>query len=430
MDTGNIYQLIGQAVDSIFTGTTIVDPDGIFVYVSPSCCQFFKIQQEDLLGHSVREQSVLEIFQPCVSAIALQSWKETAMTQKNRDGQSTLVTSSPLIRDGRILMVITTSSWGVSSVEELQQKYMQLQNTNEQLQNEILRLKKKERVGEDVPGRSASLTRTLHMLEIFHDNNLPAYVYGEEGTGRRFLVEKVYGGSIVGETVDCALFDDAMLEKELFYRSWSNDPLSKYRIVQNPDCLHPIMQKKLLDHLQTGHLRILCVADISLEQAVKERKMIGDLAQYFLSYQVHVPSLSERKEDIWLYVEYFLNLYNKKYMRSISFTARAKAALIAWKWPGNIHEVRHTIERIVLTSQSERVDIYQLPAEFCRQSEENYSPSNSLRDMMEFYEAGIITQAYQQYRTTTRVARELGISQPSAARKIQKYVRNGKKCSV
>ena len=95
--------------------------------------------------------------------------------------------------------------------------------------------------------------------------------------------------------------------------------------------------------------------------------------------------------------------------------------LLNYAWPENINEIKYMLERIVLTAENESVNMYQLPKQISESSEEYFSKA-SLKDAMEFYEKGIIKRAYDRFKTTVRVAQELGISQATAARKIQKYV--------
>ena len=81
------------------------------------------------------------------------------------------------------------------------------------------------------------------------------------------------------------------------------------------------------------------------------------------------------------------------------------------------------LERIVLTAENNKIDAFLLPENISEGSMEFFAKA-SLKDALEFYEKGIIERAYDKYKTTVKVSQELGISQATAARKIQKYITN------
>lgn len=96
--------------------------------------------------------------------------------------------------------------------------------------------------------------------------------------------------------------------------------------------------------------------------------------------------------------------------------------LLGYDWKENIDEVHRTIERIVLTTEKKKVDVFDLPDRITGGSSEVFAQNASLKDMLEFYESGLVMRAYEKYRTSVAVAQKLGISQATAVRKIHKYV--------
>ena len=132
-------------------------------------------------------------------------------------------------------------------------------------------------------------------------------------------------------------------------------------------------------------------------------------------------SLGERAEDLKSFIDYYLGSANKKYSRSVEFTPRAMDCLLGYDWKENIDEVHRTIERIVLTTEKKKVDVFDLPDRITGGSSEVFAQNASLKDMLEFYESGLVMRAYEKYRTSVAVAQKLGISQATAVRKIHKY---------
>ena len=161
------------------------------------------------------------------------------------------------------------------------------------------------------------------------------------------------------------------------------------------------------------------------QKFVEELKGADKLSEEFISefepYQVQMYSLGERAEDLKSFIDYYLGSANKKYSRSVEFTPRAMGCLLGYDWKENIDEVHRTIERIVLTTEKKKVDVFDLPDRITGCSSEVFAQNASLKDMLEFYESGLVMRAYEKYRTSVAVAQKLGISQATAVRKIHKY---------
>ena len=118
----------------------------------------------------------------------------------------------------------------------------------------------------------------------------------------------------------------------------------------------------------------------------------------------------------------YLDEFNKKYNRNITLMPKAYSALLSYKWPDNISQVKAIMERIVLMADNEKVNVYDLPKEITSFSKENFSDRFSLKEEMESFEKELNIPAYDKYKTTVAVAKALGISQASAVRRLQKYI--------
>ena len=178
--------------------------------------------------------------------------------------------------------------------------------------------------------------------------------------------------------------------------------------------------------MKSQEVIIVGISKFSLEHLKESGKIIKDFYYLFKPYQVQFYSLKERPEDLKAYIEYYLNLYNGKYGRNVYFSPKAMKCLFNYEWKENINEVKYTVERLVLTTEKERIDIFHLPKQISDSSVEFFSEMTSLKEMMDFYEKEIIQEAYEKYKTTVAVAENLGISQASAVRKIQKYIKGNK----
>lgn len=426
------YEYIGRILENIHPSVTITDGTGKFVYIGKGSGEFFGEQVEKLLGMSVENPQVAEVFQPCVSEMVMREGKKIVTTQKNKDGEEAFVTGIPVFdAAGNLHAVICFSSWEVTSYDDLRIHYEQLKQENQNLLKEITRLTREDYITSNVIGKSRNVENAVRLLKIFSGQNLPSFVYGPAGCGKNYLIRIAYEQEGAVYEYNCNLITAETMEHDLFGTGEEKGILESLSyhtvIIHNVECLPPVLQKRMVDVIKRNRLSVVGTSTRSLEELRSENKIIDEFYYFFKSYQVQLLSINERPEDLQAFLEYYISLFNQKYGRKVVFTPKALNCLLSYEWKENIIEIRYTIERLILTAEKEKIDIYHLPGEITRQSEELFLEDSSLKDMMELYEKGIICRAYQKYHTTVEVAKHLGISQASAVRKIGKYVEDRKK---
>lgn len=419
------YIYIGKIIESLHPSVTIADGNGKFVYIGKYGEEFFGIKRQDIVGKNIHDEFIKQYFRPCITEMVFNTREKVATMQKNAEGTEVLVTGVPFFdKKGTLEMIIVFSSWEVGNYEELQNSYKKLQDEVEKLTHEIHRLSKEDHVTENILEESRMYKNLVRVLEVFAKNNLSAYVYGPSGCGRKYLSKMAYVGHKIIVDYDCELLEEKMLDEELFGKyGLLEDSEESIVFIEHIEKLSPTLQRKLIFELENNGRCAVAISEYSLERLKAEGKITSLFYDYFHSYQVQVDPLSDRPEDLKGFIDYYLDYYNKKYNRKITFTPKAMNALLSYSWIENIPEVRGVIERIVLTTERDKVDFYNLPENISRQSMDAFLNGETLGDMMEFYEKTIISRAYDKYKTTTEVAKRLGISQPSAARKIKKYVK-------
>ncbi len=137
---------------------------------------------------------------------------------------------------------------------------------------------------------------------------------------------------------------------------------------------------------------------------------------------IPIPPLRERRADIRALAGYFLDRCNRKYHKYKRFSESLVEAMEAMPWKGNIRELENFIERIVVTSP---VDLISGESLAPGGGLSKYRQGMSLKQALAEYEKEILLQAQKTYRTTRKIAAALGISQPSAARKLKQIKDQG-----
>ena len=163
----------------------------------------------------------------------------------------------------------------------------------------------------------------------------------------------------------------------------------------------------------------------NLEAEVQRGLFRSDLFYRLNVIRIHIPPLRQRKEDVLPLAHQFLARFCREYGKSLSFSPRFLAFLDQYDWPGNVRQLENLIERLVITVQDPIIDVSALPPEYTGDAvppAELLARQGTLSERMDAYEAQIIRDSYHRCGTTVAVAKELGISQATAARKIAKYV--------
>lgn len=421
-----MWEKIGEILSALHSGVTIADENGIFVYASPSCKETFDVEPEQILGRSARMLEENGIFSPCMTAQVLKKRKKIRSVQKNRDGKPLFVTGIPQFdRDGKVNSVICYSSWEITDYSDLKASYDKLKLDNLHLRQEIKELKQLHVQEQDLIVRSKVTRDNLRLLKKFVHTESPVMISGPDGCGKRALAYSVFP---IDDAYNCELISEETLaeelfgipgEKEGFLERSENETL----LLMHAECLSIKLKMALSEYVKKYTMKLILTSSRSLEQMRKENTVPQDFYNLFRVCEISVPPISERFEDLNGFLDYYLNLYNRKYHRQISFTPSAMECLLSYAWPENINEIKYVLERIVLTAENNKIDAFLLPENISEGSMEFFAKA-SLKDALEFYEKGIIERAYDKYKTTVKVSQELGISQATAARKIQKYITN------
>jgi len=258
-----------------------------------------------------------------------------------------------------------------------------LKRENRELKIELSR----QRDADFIIGKSPIMRSIYKYILQIAPSLAPVVITGETGTGKELVARSIHRyskrkGAFVA--INCSAFPETLIESELFGHvkgAFSGAIKDKKGLVEEADSgtlfldevgdLTLLMQTKLLRFLQEGEfrpvgstktkkadVRIIAATNKNLETLVKQNKFRQDLYYRLYVINIHLPPLRERKEDIPLLAHYFLKKYaelNKKTLKG--FSEKAMGKLLSRSWPGNIRELENVIERAVIISQGEIIDI-------------------------------------------------------------------------
>ncbi|MCX5779902.1 MAG: sigma 54-interacting transcriptional regulator [Firmicutes bacterium] len=173
-------------------------------------------------------------------------------------------------------------------------------------------------------------------------------------------------------------------------------------------------------------IRILTGTNRNLGEMINNRQFRQDLYYRLNVVPIHVPALRERREDIPVLTNYFMEYFNKKYLSRGTAKRLAPEVIACFMnhdWPGNVRELENLIERLIVTTASSHIGLEELPPWLDRSpGSDSSEPQNiSLRCAVEDTERKLLQYAFSRYKSTYEVARVLEINQSTVVRKAAKY---------
>jgi DNA-binding NtrC family response regulator len=264
-------------------------------------------------------------------------------------------------------------------------------------------------------GESEGIKNCLSLVERVAETDSTVLVTGESGTGKELIARAIHYNSHRSKApfvaINCGAIPSELLESELFghvkgaFTGAVANRIGRFEMADEGTLfldeigdLDPSMQVKILRALQERvfepvgatksvqvNVRVIAATNIDLEKAVKEGRFREDLYYRLNVIPIQIPALRERKTDIPILLNHFLNQYNKNKTKVLTgFSTDALKCLVNYTWPGNIRELENLIERLSILKGFGSVEVNDLPAKY-RSTAANFAETG----MVEIPEAGL-----------------------------------------
>ncbi len=424
--------------------------DGVFTTESDGKITFMNKAAEEITGFSGKEaidHYCFDIFRAdiCQSRCAL---KETLKTNKEiinlpatilkKGGQKVPISiSTAVLKDekGRIIGGVETFR-DLSAIEELKKE-----------------LSQKYTLG-DIISKNHLIHEIFNILPNIAESNSTVLIQGASGTGKELFAKAIHNLSQRKSKsfvkVNCGALPDTLLESELFgyvkgaFTDAKKDKPGRFALANGGTIfldevgdMSPSLQVKLLRVLQEKEyeplgstsprktdVRIIAATNKDLSKLVNEKKFRDDLFYRINVVKIELPPLSQRREDIPLLIDAFIQKFNAKMGKQImGVSDQALRLLLKYDYPGNVRELENIIEHAFVLCGGNRIEIDCLPRELTMNQEkiDSFVPLKE-EAPFERAEAEVVEKALSKHRgNRIKTAQELGISRATLWRKIKRY---------
>ncbi|HYA90926.1 MAG TPA: sigma-54 dependent transcriptional regulator [Thermodesulfobacteriota bacterium] len=330
----------------------------------------------------------------------------------------------------------------------------QLRRENQLLRKEV----GKEYSFENIVSKNEKMQKIFDVIKKVSQYKSTVLITGESGTGKELVARALHYNSDRSQNafiaVNCGAIPENLLESELFGHAkgaFTDAIRTKKGLFEEADGgtlfldeigeLPGQLQVKLLRVLQDGEIRrigeskpiqidvrIVAATVKDLSKEVNEGRFREDLFYRLNVLPIHIPPLRERKEDIPLLIQHFIGKYNQAMNKDVAdVDHKALDTLINYKWYGNVRELENTIERAIVLSEKNDIELENLPIEI-QNFKEEFQPEAlsdeeySIKKTSKVLEINLIKKALKKTKGNhTHAAKLLEISHRALLYKIKEY---------
>lgn len=309
-------------------------------------------------------------------------------------------------------------------------------------------------------GQSNAMQQVFSTIEKAAQTDANILITGESGTGKELTAHAIHQASMRHSqtfmSLDMGAVAQNLFESELFghkkgaFTDAKADRIGKFELAHGGSLFLDELgnlplehQAKLLAALQNRQItpvgsskavdigiRLICATNDNLDQAVAEGRFRQDLLYRINTVEIRLPALRERSDDIPLLANYYLKHFAQKYKRSLTISDDDMSALCQYAWPGNVRELAHAIERAVILTEGDKLDISSVVGNSTSVStDENTQSTEVLNNVAQYdtFDLDILEQrtvraALKHHQgNVSHAAKALGLTRGAMYRRLEKY---------
>lgn len=442
-DFPTFFNLIDNMYDEIY----ITDNNYKLLYVNKACARHYGASQDEMIGKTSLDFSREEWWGPSFLTPMYKDKKAYGARQTLANGMEVLTIAIPIFDDDDNIEYV---------VMNVRDDVKEIDLYNDQVDSDFPMESFK---SNKYIFKSNAMKKIYSLATKISKVDATCIITGETGVGKTLLASHMHLSSPRKDKpfipVNCASLPSELIESELFgyakgaFTGASQagkkglvsmadggtlllDEISELPLPAQAKILHMVQEKEFIPVGGTTpvkvDVRIIAATNKSLKSLVELGHFREDLYYRLNVVELYIPPLRKRTEDIPHLVSHFLSEFSDKYNTNRQMSDRAMEVLLRHEWRGNIRELKHIIERLVLTSDTVVIGLNQLPMSmFSIEGQSNQQDEDdeniSFDEKTSSYEGYLIRKAYEKYKTSRKVAEHLQLSQTRASKLIRKYVK-------
>jgi len=468
VDGDRYYQSLPQCsscelediIESSHDGIFITDGQGIILKVNSGWERICGLRREFMLGKCAQDFVNQKWYSESSVMAAIREKKMVTimleMLKGEKIGQKIMATAIPIWGENGEIKRVVANIRDITEILNLKQLLEKTQMLNELYAAELDRVRLNQLPKNyDLIARSPLTIRVMEIVARVANFDVSVLITGESGVGKEVIANAIHKQSLRSKgpliKVNCGAIPETLLESELFgydygaftgarkqgkpgmFELADKGTLFLDEIGDIPFSLQGKLLRALQDHeiMRIGSLkttpvnvRIITATNKNLDEMVKKGSFRDDFYYRLNVVSIEIPPLRERKEDIPMFVLHFLEKMNKKHQYNKRIASEVVDAFMLYSWPGNVRELENIIERMIIMTEDNEINIKHLPIQIKSQivpETMNFIVNVGFKTAIEQAEKQLFKQALLNHRGTREIAKAMKINQSTVVRKLRKY---------
>ena len=442
-------------IDSSSDGLFVCDGQGEILRVNPASERINQATAEQLVGRNyldVAKEGLVIL--PSAALEAIKQRKQVSLLQENRFGRKLISTATPVFADDGELIRVVVSERDITEIDRLQKELEEQQAIGDQFRQQILELQQAQLNGRSIIAESPAMVKAIRQALKLGKVDSTVLILGESGVGKGLIADLIHQNSNRADKpiikLNCGAIPELLIEAELFgyvKGAFTGAAGNKPGLLEIADGgtifldeiaeLPLASQVKLLRFMEDNRItrlgstqsrhvdvRILTATNQNLQDMMDKGLFRADLYYRLSVIPLQVPPLRERKDCLLPLIRSYIDLFSKQTKKEARLTTAAIDTLTRYTYPGNVRELMNICERLVVMTETDLIDVVDLPQTVVSDTEQqlaDWPVEMSMMQIMETVERNILLTAAKKYHKQQDIAASLSMSQPTVARKLQKY---------
>ncbi len=464
MQMSFFQEIIGEleaVINSSSEGLWICDGEATVLRMNPASERIHGVRAEDVIGRNMQDL-VNEGFIDKSATLEVIKAGSVVNILQHRQGRKLVITGTPVYDPAGRLIRVVSSVRDITEIETMQRELEEQEAMKDQLRNHMLELQHIELASRRVIAKSPCMLKSLRQAIKVGSVDSSVLLLGESGVGKGLIADIIHKNSYRSEKpiirINCGAIPDSLIESELF--GYEKGAFTGAKTGGKPGYLELAdggtlfldeiaelpspSQVKLLRFLEDGRItrlgattsrtvdvRILAATHRNLEEMIEQGTFRRDLYYRLKVVPISIPAVRERKDCILPLIDHYINYFATKNGTFKRLTRFASDALLSYPYPGNVRELMNICERLVVMSETELIDLKDLPSDIVPNTKDvtvdtvEWTSDMTLQQALDSLERKMLVQSLQMHGNQRRMAAALGINQSTIARKLEKHGLNG-----